>query len=84
MKIPRYNLAILDFALNVFSLTLPIWAYHIKEQASRIFYSDSKHKRAWQGMFWRQENEENGWKINAMIFSVLGWFGNSADSVVFP
>ncbi len=51
MKIPRYNLAILDFALNVFSLTLPIWAYHIKEQASRIFYSDSKHKRAWQGMF---------------------------------
>lgn len=51
MKIPRYNLAILDFALNVFSLTLPIWVYHIKEQASRIFYSDLKHKRAWQGMF---------------------------------
>lgn len=51
MKIPRYNLAILDFALNVFSLTLPIWEYRIKEQASRIFYSDLKHKRAWQGMF---------------------------------
>lgn len=37
-----------------------------------ILIISSDDKRAWQGMFWRQENEENGWKINTMIFSILG------------